>query len=161
MKNKLKLQNIIKHIKTMFYNLVSGQFKKSQPDTISINEKNGKFDNINNKRFMSEFDEVIKKLKKHYGSFDLITSRLILDYNNGKRKTWIVDTKDKIYFIRKVDGKIFSSFTNKTDFDFQIDYIEENYNKLYVNGITTPITYDTYLSGSTSTFSSYLKNLKE
>ena len=39
MKNKLKLQNIIKHIKTMFYNLVSGQFKKSQIDTISVNEK--------------------------------------------------------------------------------------------------------------------------
>ena len=35
MGNKLKLQNIIKHIKTMFYNLVSGQFKKSQIDTIS------------------------------------------------------------------------------------------------------------------------------
>ena len=35
MKNKLTLQNIIKHIKTMFYNLVSGQFKKSQIDTIS------------------------------------------------------------------------------------------------------------------------------
>ena len=36
---KNKLQNIIKHIKTMFYNLVSGQFKKSQPDTISKNSK--------------------------------------------------------------------------------------------------------------------------
>ena len=35
MKNKLTLQNIIKHIKTMFYNKVSGQFKKSQIDTIS------------------------------------------------------------------------------------------------------------------------------
>ena len=36
MGNKLKLQNIIKHIKTMFYNLVSGQFNKSQTDTISV-----------------------------------------------------------------------------------------------------------------------------
>ena len=63
MKNKLKLQNIIKHIKTMFYNLVSGQFKKSQIDTISNNSKN---DNINLYRLinyiMKKIENVYKKI---------------------------------------------------------------------------------------------------
>ena len=82
-----KLQNIIKHIKTMFYNLVSGQFKKSKTDTISNNSKL-KYDTrllksmdeykINfdldskiawNRHRMRELFEMYKKIENYYPLF--------------------------------------------------------------------------------------------
>ena len=65
---KNKLQNIIKHIKTMFYNLVSGKFSKSQVDTISTNEKKCIFGKWLKNIFMGDKieDNEIKPFEEKY-----------------------------------------------------------------------------------------------
>ena len=150
LKNIIFFGNITKY-------LVSGQFKKTEK-TSRIGDL---LYNITYKKNMDELVLVINKLKKNYGNLNIINSKLILDYDNGARKTWIITTDDTVYFVRKIDGKIFASVAKKNEFDYQIEYIENDLGKLYVNGITTPITFDTYLSGNTRTFDMYLNKLKE
>ena len=164
MRLKEKLQQTIGVIKNLFKTIkqrllfpLAGSLKKTEKTTRIGNL----LYNIAYKKNMDELDLAINKLKNRYGNLNIINSKLILDYDNGARKTWIITTDDTVYFVRKIDNKIFASIAKKNEFDFQIEYIENDLGKLYVNGITTPITFDTYLSGNTRTFDMYLNKLKE
>ena len=163
---KNKLQNVIKHIKTMFYNKVSGQFKKSQIDTISINEKKTTFDKIK-KIFMFNLKDIgirdfkdANRLKtlltKKFNSEDFKDAIVKIILNETRLKNWLFITKENFWFVIDNGHKSKVYCVKRKELKYTPEEIEGGFANLIIPTISYPIMFDKSLTGSTASFTNYL-----
>lgn len=163
---KNKLQKIIKHIKTMFYNLSLCVSLKKDSTNVEKNEKISKFgkiiEKIRNMKFLRilgfkdflKYDEIVNFIKEDDSNQNFSKNQHLIFIKNERDRLWMIGSDTHIFFIFD-DGVKFEilekrpKIKNISDESFTI---EEGlkYAKIKFNDTKTEIPYNLSYTGGTN-----------
>jgi len=166
---KNKLQKIIKHIKTMFYNLsLCVSLRKDTAKNIEYKEKNSKFGiilifimekiykvvkHILGVEEWKTSNEIICELKKTYQDYNFNEKETILLEDDKNIRVWLIFSNVEIFLVSDNGFKTDIILNRKKEL-FNYHFIhDDGRTKIYIEDTTIPIPINISTSGGTEQIS--------